>query len=318
LALTFVAIPLTARAGRAEGVEAHPEVKHLGDSDGGRTRRRNQPRHYEFTGDNDLMVSMTVFLSGLLSIFSQFNVSHRWGVLAGGRPLQLLAQCCCDGPPDAHTLTSAPTPNHPTPNPPTPNPPTPQRCIEAILDEVANINPKYLAADFAQNLPNNFRAMMTALDRFGVHANVEEVVYDLCGQCGDVYFRDSAGADVCGKCEAPRAGNKRALLVRSFPAFLKRFFACNVTAAASTWHEDFGANLGNNPGVIADVAQGTAFRALVADAKAQGEYDARNPIMMLSSDGVQFFEDNYSGYFVQVRRPRTDRSWASGAAPLQS
>lgn len=84
---------------------------------------------------------------------------------------------------------------------------TSHQGIEDILDIIGSINK--LDPDFKESIPDNFRALLTVLEKeFGVEMTLE-IVYDMCHVCYWVY-RDtetddpSAHLDECPICSAPR------------------------------------------------------------------------------------------------------------------
>jgi hypothetical protein len=87
--------------------------------------------------------------------------------------------------------------------------------VEGVLDLTAAI--RSLDESFRKSIPDNYRALMTALtDHFDFKLSVE-YVYDLCPVDFHVYRKDSKDDDACPKCKQPRyqtlpCGKRRARL----------------------------------------------------------------------------------------------------------
>jgi hypothetical protein len=60
----------------------------------------------------------------------------------------------------------------------------PEELIEAVLDLIASIDE--LPKNYRDNVANNYRALLTALEEFGVQLGYE-YVYDVCVACHLVY-----------------------------------------------------------------------------------------------------------------------------------
>lgn len=80
--------------------------------------------------------------------------------------------------------------------------------MEELLDIFADV--EELPDAFKKSIPDNFRALLTALEKeFGCEMTIE-IVYDMCPDCGWVY-RDTAtiqsaspDRDDCPMCSSPR------------------------------------------------------------------------------------------------------------------
>lgn len=89
--------------------------------------------------------------------------------------------------------------------------PTSEAAAESILDIMGDSGLVFPAA--RRNIPNNFRALLTALHSFGI-TYMPSILYHACDKCLFIYRADYQDCTCCHDCSAPRfkAGTNKPVL----------------------------------------------------------------------------------------------------------
>lgn len=116
-----------------------------------------------------------------------------------------------------------------------------------VLDIIGNIDP--LPQSFKENIPNNYRAMLTALHReMQVHMGLE-YVYDVCSGC-HLHYRfphvdpqNPRATTECPECKVARFDAKgkprRQAVYRSIADFLISYYAVAALAELARYQHDY-------------------------------------------------------------------------------